>query len=103
MAKLPPRIVTVDELVAKSVFEKEFEKLKKELETQQSITWQVVMGVGIAFVIAVGIIVTEVTLARDAYTNDTSTMEKEINGQAIQLNDLKNQIGNIKTLNPYLK
>lgn len=100
---LPPKIDTVDELVAKSVFEKEFGSLKDELKNQQSITWQVVLGVGIAFVFAIGVIVADAIISRNTYSSETSAFRKETNDQTLKLNDLENKIDNLRIRNPYLK
>jgi|SRR3989344_3096351 len=99
----PPDILTLDEVVAKNVFEKEFATLKKELEAQHSITWQVVIGVAFAFILAVGVIVSDAIISRNTYLDGTSAIGKEINGQALELNNLKNAIDNLRARNPYLK
>ena len=99
----PPRIDTVDELVAKSVFDKEFTKLKAELETQQSVTWGVVIGVAIAFVFAVGVVVADAIISRNTYIDQTTALAKEIGAQSAHLNDLKNDLQNLKIRNSFLK
>ncbi len=103
MAKPPQKIVTVEELVAKSVFEKEFAFLKTELEKQQSLTWQVVIGVGIAFVLAVGVLVADTMLSRNTNIDTTLRLDKEINDGTIQMDNLSNKVDNIMVRNPYLK
>ena len=99
----PPNIETVDELVAKSVFEKDFANLKKELETQQSITWQVVIGVAVAFVLAIGVTVVDAITSRNMNIDRVLELSKDSNDNTRRLNDLKNEIDGLRARNPYLK
>lgn len=101
--KAPQNIETVEEVVAKSVFEKEFAGLKKELEKQQSLTWQVVIGVGVAFVLAIGVVIVDAVLSRKTYVDQMSGVFKELYEAQKQVGGLKNDIDGIRARNPYLK
>ena len=48
--------------VAKKVFEDEFSELKKALEKQQALSWGIIIGVGVAFILTIGIVAIEVIL-----------------------------------------
>ena len=99
----PQNIITVDELVAKSVFEKEFAALKTDLERQQSITWQVVIGVAVAFILAIGVVITDGILSRNSNNYNAKSYSREINTNLIEVNNLNNRVDNLYIRNPYLK
>ena len=101
--KAPPNIDTVDELVARELFDKEFAALKKELEAQDYKTWQIVIGVALAFILAVGVVIGDAIISRSTYIEQTTIITREVGAQSSELNNLKNDIQNLRIRNPYLK
>ena len=55
-------LITVPEATAEQTFEEKFSGLKKELEEQRKLSWQIIIGVGAAFILTIGIVAVEVIL-----------------------------------------
>lgn len=55
-------IIPLGEATAETVFRREFANLRKGLEDQQKLSWQIVIGVVIAFLFTVGLVGVEVML-----------------------------------------
>jgi hypothetical protein len=55
-------IIPLGEATAETVFRREFANLRKGLEDQQKLSWQIVIGVAIAFLFTVGLVGVEIML-----------------------------------------
>lgn len=55
-------IIPLQEATAETVFRREFANLRKGLEDQQKLSWQIVIGVAIAFLFTVGLVGVEIIL-----------------------------------------
>lgn len=55
-------IIPLGEATAETVFRREFANLRKGLEDQQKLSWQIVIGVAVAFLFTVGLVGVEVML-----------------------------------------
>lgn len=101
--KKPPKIITLDQVVAKEVFDTEFAALKKALETQESRNWQSIIGVVVAFIFAVGVIVVDAMLSRHDSRQEYGAMTNQINTHETKINNLGNRVDNIFVRNSYLR
>jgi hypothetical protein len=73
----PETIIPIGEATAESVFYREFANLRKGLEEQKKLSWQIVFGVGIAFVIAIGLAVLEITLFHTRVDKDALDLQSQ--------------------------
>lgn len=105
--KAPPKLVTTEQIVARAVAEDVLEKkltnLKEEIRTQKNISWQIVIGVAIAFIFALGVLVYDGISSRQSNIERFSSVNGEIQKQSASINNLQNDVKNIKIRNPYLK
>jgi len=58
----PTTIIPLGEATAETVFRREFANLRKGLEDQQRLSWQIVIGVAIAFLFTIGLVGVEIML-----------------------------------------
>lgn len=96
-------IKTLPEITAEEVFNKEFSNLKEDLKSQKQITWQVIVGVLIAFIVIVVTVALQVLQSNRQDKQYYSDLEKNIYDQNLKVQDLNNRVDNIKIRNPYLK
>jgi hypothetical protein len=96
-------IKPISEITAEDVFEREFLNIKNNLESQKQITWQVIVGVLIAFIAIVAVTAIQVNYSNRKDAQFYSNLEKDIYEQNLKVQDLNNEVDNIKILNPYLK
>jgi len=52
----------ISEDISRELFEKEFSHLKKELESQRTLSHGIIIGVGLAFVLSLGMMILELAL-----------------------------------------
>lgn len=64
--------------VSKDLFDREFKSLKEDLEEQKNISWGIVIGVVIAFIIAIGVIIIENKQNADSLLNLQNQYFQEI-------------------------
>lgn len=72
-------------------------------EKQEQRNQNIMIAVLIAFVLLVGSAVVSVILSNKIDMQFYSTLEKDVHEQNLKVQDLNNQVSNIKTRNPYLK
>lgn len=70
-------ILSLPEATAKTVFEQEFANLKKGLEAQQRISWQIVVGVAIAFLFTIGLVAVEIILFHSRSNKDLLDLQNQ--------------------------
>lgn len=97
------RIKTLQEVVAEEVFNKEFTNLKEDLKNQKQITWQVIVGVLIAFIAIVVAVAVQISNSNKRDAQFYSNLEKNIYEQNLKIQDLNNKFDNLKIRNSYLK
>lgn len=95
-------IKPIPEITAEDVFEREFANLKKDLESQKQITWQVIIGVLVAFISIVFVTAVQVNYSNKKDAQFYSSLEKDIYEQNLKVQDLNNKFDNLKIRN-YLK
>jgi len=78
-------------------------KLENLLEKQDYKNQNIIIGVVVAFILIVGTVAIEVILSSKKDVEFYSNLEKNVYDQNLKIQDLNNQISNIKTRNPYLK
>ena len=105
--KTPLKFITVEEVVAQTVAEDVIEKklagLREELSNQKSISWQIVIGVAVAFILAVGVLVYDGISSRQSNIEQFNSVNGEIREQSASIVNLENDVNNIRIRNPYLK
>jgi len=77
--------------VSKETFDKEFSNLKEELKQQKSISWQIVLGVGIAFLFTIGLIAIDIFIFHSNKNNEVSEIKININTEITELKDIINK------------
>ena len=80
--------ISMDQIVALSVFNKEFSDLKDDLKKQKEFSWQIVVGVAVVFVIAILSAVWEVIIFHTGNKKDVFDVQKE---SFFEINALKNE------------
>jgi hypothetical protein len=85
---------------------KEMGEVKAEVKSVRSDNNSIIIGVLIALVVIVVAVAVQVILANkvtgDSVNADMKFNDK-LNSQEIEINNLRNKVDNIKTLNPFLK
>lgn len=96
----PEDFTALDEILAKGIAEKVFEeriaKIQENIKNQEKISWGIVVGVAIAFIFAIGVIVSEHINSRDLHSEKFDSIDREIHDQAIIISNIKNHIENTK-------
>ena len=70
-------IIPVEEATAETVFRREFSNLRKGLEDQQKLSWQIVIGVAIAFLFTVGLVGVEIMLFHTRSDKDSLDLQNQ--------------------------
>jgi hypothetical protein len=78
-------------------------KLENLNEKQDSKNQNIIIGVLVALILIVATVAVEVILSNKKDAQFYSSLEKNIYEQNIKVQDLNNQVSNIKIRNPYLK
>ena len=78
-------------------------KVENLVEKQDSKNLNIIIGVVVAFIFIVGTVAIEVILSNNKDSNFYSGLEKDIYTQDLKVQDIRNQVDNIKIRNPYLK
>lgn len=78
-------------------------KLENLNEKQDSKNQNIIIGVLIAFILIVGSVAVSVIISNKKDAQFYSNLEKNIYEQNLKVQDLNNQVSNIKVRNPYLK
>lgn len=80
----PTTIIPLGEATAETVFRREFASLRKGLEDQQRLSWQIVIGVVIAFLFTLGLVGIEIMLFHTLADKDSLGLQnmhfREIQG-----------------------
>jgi hypothetical protein len=71
------RIIPLEEATAQTVFDREFADLKEGLKDQQKLSWQIVVGVAIAFLFTIGLIGTEIMLFHTCANEDFLDLQNQ--------------------------
>ena len=58
----PKLIKFTDEMVSETIFDRDFAHLKKDLQDQKKLNWQIIIGVALAFIFTIGLVGIEVML-----------------------------------------
>jgi hypothetical protein len=95
-------IKPISEITAEDVFAREFSNLKRDLESQKQITWQVIVGVLIAFVAIVVAVGIQILFSNKKDAQFYSGLENNIYEQNLKVQDLNSKFDNLKVRN-YLK
>ena len=96
-----PDISAVDAAIVS--ISKEISSVKEELRTQRSESRGVIIGVLVASVLIVATIAVEVLISDQRDREFYSKLYNDMNEQNIKLENLDNNLGNLKIRNPYLK
>jgi len=96
-------IKPIPEITAEDVFEREFANIKEDIKSQKQITWQVIVGVLIAFIAIVVAVGVQVSSSNKKDSRFYSNLEKDIYEQNLKVQDLNNKFDNLKIRNSYLK
>ncbi len=70
-------IIPLGEATAETVFRREFANLRKGLEDQQKLSWQIVIGVAIAFLFTVGLVGVEIMLFHTRADKDSLDLQNQ--------------------------
>jgi len=70
-------IVSLPEVTAETVFRREFSNLKKGLEEQQKLSWQIVIGVAAAFIFTIGLVAVEIMFFHTRADKDTLDLQNQ--------------------------
>lgn len=73
----PTDIIPLGEATAETVFRREFANLRKGLEDQQKLSWQIVIGVVIAFLFTIGLVGTEIMLFHTRTNKDSLDIQNQ--------------------------
>lgn len=82
--------------------QKEFKKINDEVAQTKNL---VVFGFLLIVIMIIGVFIGYwiIAINKDSLGNDVKFYENNIGELKIEINDLKNQLQNLKTLNPYLR
>lgn len=84
----PTDIIPLGEATAETVFRREFANLRKGLEDQQKLSWQIVIGVAVAFLFTIGLVGVEIMLFHTRADKDSIDLQ---NQYFQQIQDLRKQ------------
>lgn len=73
----PTTIIPLGEATAETVFRREFANLRKGLEDQQRLSWQIVIGVAIAFLFTIGLVGVEIMLFHTRAAKDSLDLQNK--------------------------
>lgn len=73
----PTDIIPLGEATAETVFRREFANLRKGLEDQQKLSWQIVIGVVIAFLFTIGLVGIEIMLFHTRANKDSLDLQNQ--------------------------
>ncbi len=107
----PTAIKSVQEATAETVFHREFSQLKKDLEEQKKLSWQIVIGVAVAFLLTIGLVGVEIMLFHTKSDQETMNMQNKYFQEIQKLEekayntqfDIEKQIEEIKAINKLKK
>lgn len=86
-----------------NLLEKQDVKNQSIVDKQDSKNHNIIMGAVVALILIVGTVAVEVILSNKNDNKFYSSLEKNIYEQNLKIQDLNNQISNIKIRNSYLK
>ena len=89
----PTTIIPLGQATAETVFRREFANLRKRLEEQQKLSWQIVIGVAIAFLFTIGLVGVEIMLFHTRADKNSLDLQ---NQYFQEIKDLREQNFNTK-------
>jgi hypothetical protein len=87
-------LVTVDQAIARSLFENEFRHLQKGLEEQKSLSQQILIGVVVAFFFTIGVILVETLHFHGSPNNDALLIQQDLDQKMDGFQDKQRQLNN---------
>lgn len=78
-------------------------KIENLVDKQDSKNQNITIGVVVAFIFIIGAVAVQVILVNKADSQFYSGLERDIYEQNLKIQDLNNEVENLKVRNPYLK
>ncbi len=66
-------------------FRKEFSDLKQKIQEQESLSWKIVIGIGVAFLFTVGLVVIDISKFHYQNSKATATLRDEYKSETYKL------------------
>jgi len=77
--------VTEPAAISREVFNREFSDLKKQIEEQKSLSWNIIIGIGVAFFITIGVIIIDIYQFHYVTSRENSILTSELKGSMYKL------------------
>jgi len=81
----PIKDVTEPATVSREVFNREFSDLKEKIQEQKSLSWQIIIGIGVAFFLTVGLVIIDTSKFHYQNSKETAALRDEYKSEIYKL------------------